>query len=225
MMHASGEPERFYDEVIMPYKGRLEEWFVVNQGLWTYLMCILVTIWVVFFPRSPLVWRVFPTLPVPPAEIAKAVNWPAATPHRRSGECTRASGRCGGLVYLIRLDVPIFPGAWALLKAATVGSNGESFRPTFPRLAPRMPALVPAGRRLHSPKSNFRNRFDAANGPQGASAHRQRASGARDEASASSRPASIRAHRLRLAIRCGMLVVCCRQSPRENLISTACSQE
>lgn len=82
MMHASGEPERFYDEVIMPYKGRLEEWFVVNQGLWTYLMCILVTIWVVFFPRSPLVWRVFPTLPVPPAEIAEAVNWPAATPHR-----------------------------------------------------------------------------------------------------------------------------------------------
>lgn len=82
MMHASGEPERFYDEVIMPYKGRLEEWFVVNHGLWAYLMCILVTIWVVFFPRSPLVWRVFPTLPVPPAEIAEAVNWPAATPHR-----------------------------------------------------------------------------------------------------------------------------------------------
>jgi lipopolysaccharide/colanic/teichoic acid biosynthesis glycosyltransferase len=82
MMHASGEPERFYDEVIMPYKGRLEEWFVVSQGLRTYFMCILVTFWVVLFPRSPLVWRVFPTLPEPPAEIAEAVNWPAATTRR-----------------------------------------------------------------------------------------------------------------------------------------------
>lgn len=78
MMHASGEPERFYDEVIMPYKGRLEEWFVLNQGLRTYFMCIVVTLWVVLFPRSSLVWRVFPTLPEPPAEIEQAVNWPAA---------------------------------------------------------------------------------------------------------------------------------------------------
>lgn len=82
MMHASGEPERFYDEVIMPYKGRLEEWFVVNQGLRTYFMCILVTVWVVFLPRSSLVWRVFPTLPEPPAEIAGAINWPEASSRR-----------------------------------------------------------------------------------------------------------------------------------------------
>ncbi len=78
MMHASGDPERFYDEVIMPYKGRLEEWFVLNQGLRTYFMCIVVTLWVVLFPRSPLVWQVFPRLPKPPVEIEQAVNWPAA---------------------------------------------------------------------------------------------------------------------------------------------------
>ena len=69
LMHASQEPERFYDEIIMPYKGRLEEWYVAKQGIVTYLACILITAWVVIFPRSAVVWRVFPRLPAPPAEL------------------------------------------------------------------------------------------------------------------------------------------------------------
>lgn len=73
LMHASREPERFYDDVIMPYKGQLEEWYVANQGLRTYLACILVTAWVVLFPGSHVPWRVFPALPAPPAELASAV--------------------------------------------------------------------------------------------------------------------------------------------------------
>ena len=31
MMHASTGPDQLYDQVIMPYKGTLEEWFVSNQ--------------------------------------------------------------------------------------------------------------------------------------------------------------------------------------------------
>lgn len=73
LMHASEEPERFYDEVIMPYKGALEEWYVAHQGLWTYLAAIFVTAWVVLFPASRLAWRVFPQLPAVPAELAGAV--------------------------------------------------------------------------------------------------------------------------------------------------------
>src|SRR5690606_31157419 len=73
LMHASKEPERFYDEVIMPYKGALEEWYVAHQGLWTYLAAIFVTAWVVLFPESRLAWRVFPQLPAVPAELAGAV--------------------------------------------------------------------------------------------------------------------------------------------------------
>ncbi len=73
LMHASKEPERFYDEVIMPYKGALEEWYVANQGLWTYLACIFVTAWVVLFPKSTLAWRVFRGLPAVPAELAGSV--------------------------------------------------------------------------------------------------------------------------------------------------------
>jgi lipopolysaccharide/colanic/teichoic acid biosynthesis glycosyltransferase len=73
LMHASKEPERFYDQVIMPYKGALEEWYVAHQGLWTYLAAIFVTAWVVLFPESRLAWRVFPQLPAVPTELAGAV--------------------------------------------------------------------------------------------------------------------------------------------------------
>lgn len=73
LMHASKEPERFYDQVIMPYKGQLEEWYVANNGLWTYLVSIFVTAWVVLFPNSQLAWRVFPGLPQPPAALAGSV--------------------------------------------------------------------------------------------------------------------------------------------------------
>ena len=73
LMHASAEPERYYDEVIMPYKGLLEEWYVAHQGLRTYLLSIFTTAWVVLFPSSTLVWRLFPGLPSPPAALHGSV--------------------------------------------------------------------------------------------------------------------------------------------------------
>ena len=73
LMHASAEPERFYDDVIMPYKGRLEEWYVAHRGLRTYLLSIFTTAWVVLFPSSRLAWRLFPDLPPPPQALADAV--------------------------------------------------------------------------------------------------------------------------------------------------------
>lgn len=73
LMHASAEPERFYDDVIMPYKGRLEEWYVSHQGVWTYLSCIFATGWVVVFPKSRLVWRLFAGLPAPPAALVASI--------------------------------------------------------------------------------------------------------------------------------------------------------
>lgn len=73
LMHASAEPERFYDDVIMPYKGKLEEWYVAHRGLRLYLLSIFVTAWVVVFPESRLVWTLFPELPKPPAALAGVV--------------------------------------------------------------------------------------------------------------------------------------------------------
>lgn len=75
MMHAAGDPDHFYDHVIMPYKGKLEEWYSRNQGVRNYILLIALTVWVVLRPHSRLVWRVFKDLPAPPDEIARDVNW------------------------------------------------------------------------------------------------------------------------------------------------------
>lgn len=69
LMHASANPECFYDEVIMPYKGQLEEWYVAHQGLRTYLLSIFATAWVVLVPTSGIAWRIFPGLPTPPSTL------------------------------------------------------------------------------------------------------------------------------------------------------------
>ena len=69
LMHASADPDSYYDNVIMPYKGKLEEWYVRNNGLNVYLRAVFVTAWVVIFPKSQIVWRAFKGLPPPPAEL------------------------------------------------------------------------------------------------------------------------------------------------------------
>jgi len=76
MMHASDDPDRYYDEVIMPYKGLLEEWFVRNQSAMVYLNSILLTVWVVIRSNSQVAWSTFKGLPEPPEELKADVNWP-----------------------------------------------------------------------------------------------------------------------------------------------------
>ena len=67
---------KFYDNVIAPYKGQVEAWYVDHQSMLTYFTVILVTVWVVLFPSSQIVWRVFKGLPVPPDELKEALNYP-----------------------------------------------------------------------------------------------------------------------------------------------------
>lgn len=69
MMDAAGDPDALYDQVIMPYKGLLEEWYVAHRSIWNYFLLIFVTAWVVVFPRSGLFWRLFPELPRPPEQL------------------------------------------------------------------------------------------------------------------------------------------------------------
>ena len=73
MMHDQDDPAHFYDNVIMPYKGALEEWYVANQGLSSYILLIALTVWVVLFPQSKAVWHVLASLPSPPPRVAAAV--------------------------------------------------------------------------------------------------------------------------------------------------------
>lgn len=76
MLDASSDSDRFYDTVIMPYKGRLEEWYVANASLTNYIKVIFATAVVVMIPTSQIFWRLFAQLPQPPAELIESLNWP-----------------------------------------------------------------------------------------------------------------------------------------------------
>ena len=75
IMHGATASVDFYANVIAPYKGALEEWFVSNKSLYIYFVSILVTAWAVLFPNTKLAWRVFKDLPKPPTELKQALNY------------------------------------------------------------------------------------------------------------------------------------------------------
>lgn len=56
-------PYECYEKVILPYKGELELWYQDNQSLLTDLKLVFLTAWVIAFPGSSLVKRLFPSLP------------------------------------------------------------------------------------------------------------------------------------------------------------------
>lgn len=59
----------FYKNVIASYKGSLEEWYVLNKSFYVYFIGIILTIWVVIFPKSKAPWFFFKGLPKPPTEL------------------------------------------------------------------------------------------------------------------------------------------------------------
>jgi lipopolysaccharide/colanic/teichoic acid biosynthesis glycosyltransferase len=65
----------FYDTVIAPYKGEVESFYVNSHNIITYFKLILATIWVIIFPQSKIVWRLFPKLPPPPKSLVSALNY------------------------------------------------------------------------------------------------------------------------------------------------------
>lgn len=71
LLHDARDQVGFYDNVIAPYKGEVEKWYVNNQGIGNYFLIIFVTAWVVLFPRSRIVWKVFKGLPLPPPELSE----------------------------------------------------------------------------------------------------------------------------------------------------------
>jgi lipopolysaccharide/colanic/teichoic acid biosynthesis glycosyltransferase len=60
---------KFYDNIIAPYKGELEQWYVANQSISTYMKLILLTIWVVLFSKSRVYQSVFSNLPTASKEL------------------------------------------------------------------------------------------------------------------------------------------------------------
>ena len=56
-------PDECYAKVISPYKGALELWYLEHIGFFTDWIIIFLTAWVVFFPKSNIVYKIFKDLP------------------------------------------------------------------------------------------------------------------------------------------------------------------
>ena len=71
MMQGNNDPEKFYDEIVMPYKGSLEAWYVSHQSIASYFYLIMLTILILLGLNTGLIWRIFNDLPLPPPELNK----------------------------------------------------------------------------------------------------------------------------------------------------------
>jgi len=61
-----GDTWDFYQNKIYPFKGEVEQWYQTHQSFYTDFMCIFLTAWVIVFPKSNLIYKVFSTLPKRP---------------------------------------------------------------------------------------------------------------------------------------------------------------
>ena len=59
----------FYQTTIIPYKSLLELWFVDNNSIYLYFKMIIVTVWVVLFPKSKNYLYFFKELPKKPDSL------------------------------------------------------------------------------------------------------------------------------------------------------------
>jgi len=65
---------QFYDDIIAPYKGELEEWYVKHHTLYSYFILIGLTVWVIIFSESKIYRILFKDLPLPSGELAKVMS-------------------------------------------------------------------------------------------------------------------------------------------------------
>jgi lipopolysaccharide/colanic/teichoic acid biosynthesis glycosyltransferase len=66
LSHPSISPSVLYKELIAPYKGQLELWYLENQSFYVDFMLLLLTLVAIFVPNNGLVYKVFHSLPVKP---------------------------------------------------------------------------------------------------------------------------------------------------------------
>lgn len=69
-----GDHHAYYREHIAPYKADLEMWYQRKASVLTDFLLLFITAWVVVFPSSNLVYRVFRSLPEPPASLPVGKN-------------------------------------------------------------------------------------------------------------------------------------------------------
>lgn len=70
LSEATLPPQEYYAKYISPFKGELELWYQTHLSLYTDLMIVFLTAWVILFPNSNLVYLVFRNLPKRPIELS-----------------------------------------------------------------------------------------------------------------------------------------------------------
>ncbi len=61
--NAGMPPHEYYEKVIAPYKAALEIWYNRKKSFWVDFMIIFLTGWVILFPHSKLMYKIFADLP------------------------------------------------------------------------------------------------------------------------------------------------------------------
>jgi lipopolysaccharide/colanic/teichoic acid biosynthesis glycosyltransferase len=69
------DPDKFYDQIVMPYKAELEEWYVKNISVRTYFTLFFLTILVVILPVNLNISRIIHSIPMPPSSIKRKLNF------------------------------------------------------------------------------------------------------------------------------------------------------
>ena len=61
---AEGDKHKFYKNNIAPYKGELELWYLEHISFRTDIALLFITAWVIFYPKSNIIYKIFGDLPV-----------------------------------------------------------------------------------------------------------------------------------------------------------------
>ena len=69
MLEQAGGAEDFYDNTIMPYKGKLEEWYVSHRNILNYFILIGSTVFVILGFNTKILNIFFSNLPNPPRNL------------------------------------------------------------------------------------------------------------------------------------------------------------
>jgi len=68
------DSERFYREVIIPYKCDLELWYMEHRNIGMYFKVIFLTVVTILSPSSSMITRLFQGIPDPPLEIVRKIG-------------------------------------------------------------------------------------------------------------------------------------------------------
>ena len=67
------ERERYYKEVVLPYKGSLEEWYIQHRSVLMYFRLIIMTVEVVLNSKSTS-WKKLKEIPIIPKELEQYIG-------------------------------------------------------------------------------------------------------------------------------------------------------